>query len=194
MQSNRSDFQMSISLYTVHSFALSVPFHVAKPNIELHIKHGAIGTTATNFDNLFSLCPYTLPKTNSAFHHSESDPKGTYKHQRGVFRRSDPYCSLLPPALQSDSLIGPDSNRDVRSARVRKENPLLTAEKPVCFLPTISCSTRVTIMSAFISAFDPPSDKGRNTSIWSTAFGGGQLDVKINAPLTLMSRVTPSHW
>ncbi len=96
--------------------------------------------------------------------------------------------------VSSDSLIRPITSRDARSERVRKENPLPTAENPLRLLPSTSCSTRNIIMSAFISAFEVPSDRGSRTSIWSAAFGGGQVAVITNTPATLMSRVTPSPW
>jgi hypothetical protein len=49
-------------------------------------------------------------------------------------------------------------------------------------------------MSAFIRALDALSNGGRRTSIWTAAFGGGQMAVKTNAPAKLLSGVTPSPW
>jgi hypothetical protein len=99
-----------------------------------------------------------------------------------------------PPTVSSEALIGSAMSRNVCFERVRNENPLPTAANPLRLLPTILCSTRNTVMSAFIRALDTPSKRGRRTSIWTAAFGGGQVGVKTNAPATLMSRVTPSPW
>jgi hypothetical protein len=99
-----------------------------------------------------------------------------------------------PSTVSSESLIGSAMSLNVCFERVRNENPLPTAENPLRLLPTILCSTRKTVMSAFIRGLDAPSDGGKRTSIWTAAFGGGQVAVKTNAPATLMSRVTPSPW
>jgi hypothetical protein len=60
----------------------------------------------------------------------------------------------------------------------RKENPLLTAEKPHRPSPAISGSTRKTFISALIRVLGAPSSCGRSTSIWTVEFIGGHMAVK----------------
>jgi hypothetical protein len=80
----------------------------------------------------------------------------------GASIRAAHFC---PSMDSSDCLIRPSTSRDARSEKVRNENPLPTAENPLRLLPAASCSTRNTVMSAFISALAPPSDRRKKTSI-----------------------------
>jgi hypothetical protein len=114
--------------------------------------------------------------------------------RRGVPGDSIRAAHLWSSKLPSEPLINPSTIRVACSEEVWTRNPLPTAENPLRFWPAISCSTRKTIMSAFISALEPPSDRGRKISIWTAALGGGQVGVKTKDPATLMSRVTPSPW
>jgi hypothetical protein len=99
------------------------------------------------------------------------------------------------PTIESlESRIRPATSRVAFFENVRKENPFPTAENPLRLVSAMSCSTRNIVMSDFILTFDEPSDMGRRTSMRTLALAGGQVAVKINTPLTLMSRVSPSAW
>jgi hypothetical protein len=93
-----------------------------------------------------------------------------------------------------ESSIMRATRSDAFFENVRNEKPLPIAEKPLRLSFAISFSIRKTSISAFIRTSDPPSDMGRRTSIWTTAFAGGQVAVKTKAPAALMSRVKPSPW
>jgi hypothetical protein len=75
-----------------------------------------------------------------------------------------------------------------------QQESLPAAENPLRVLPSLSWSTRKTVMSALVCALDMPSDRGKMTSMWTRAFAGGQVAVKTKAPSALKSRVAPSPW
>src|ERR1700722_13554394 len=83
---------------------------------------------------------------------------------------ADHFCPVIDSL---ESLIRPATIRDAFFENVRNKNPLPTAENPLRFVPAISWSTRRTLISEFIRALDAPSDNGRMTSMWITAFTGG---------------------
>jgi hypothetical protein len=181
-------------LRTRHSFALSVPYHAQKPMTHGRTSIGLIGTTVTD-STIWSRVGHTRsPKRIRTC--STLDPKPrTSSHIIGAFPRDSIHAAHSCTSTDSsESRIKSVTCRDALPEKVRNENPLLTAENPLRPFPATSCSTRNIIMSAFIRAFDPPSDRGRSTSIRTTAFGGGQVAEKTNAPATLMSRVDPSPW
>jgi hypothetical protein len=68
---------------------------------------------------------------------------------------------------------------DDRFEMERKENLLLTAEKPHRPSPAISWSTRKTFISASIHVWGAPSSLGRTTSIWTVELAGGNVAERI---------------